>query len=329
MNLIELCEKIYEYDNFIIIPHVNPDGDSVGSSLSLCTLLRKMGKTAYIADIKNNMPKNMEFLSVDGFVAPKEFAFKTAFAVDCADKLRLFDVEIFDACDASFSIDHHVTNNSFAKYSYVDSKASATGEIVHSIAKCLDISLDKDVAKYLFCSISSDTGNFKFSNTTSKTFKIAADLYDIYGEFSDITRAMFDEVTLNQLKANEYVLSNLKMLMDGKIALTSVHYEYLEQNGLSFDDVEFLSSLPRRIKGVEVGVFVKIKKDEIKVSLRSNKYIDVSKIAALFGGGGHVRASGVSFYDTSFDDVCEKLIKAIENEIKKRNEWYKRNNCNK
>ena len=73
MNLIELCEKIYEYDNFIIIPHVNPDGDSVGSSLSLCTLLRKIGKTAYIADIKNNMPKNMEFLSVDGFVAPKDF----------------------------------------------------------------------------------------------------------------------------------------------------------------------------------------------------------------------------------------------------------------
>lgn len=320
LSLIDVCKKIYDYDNFIIIPHINPDGDAAGSAMALCTILRKIGKTAYIADIKNNMPNNVEFLDIAGFIAPKDYAFKTAFAVDCADKARLFDVETFDKCEVSFSIDHHVTNNEFADYCYVDSKASATGEIIYEILKNLNIELNKQLAQYLFCSISSDTGNFKFSNTTSKTFRIVADLYDVYGEFSDLTRIMFDEVTLNQLKANEYVLSNLKLLMDGKIALTFVHYEYLEQNGLEFDDVEFLSSLPRRIKCVEVGVFVKIRKDEIKVSLRSNKYVDVSKIASLFGGGGHIRASGVSFYNTSFDDVCEKLIKAIENEIKKRYE---------
>lgn len=327
MNLFDICENVLKYDDFIIIPHINPDGDSVGSSLSLCSLLRKLGKNAYIADISENMPKNVEFLSLDGFVAPKDFCFKTAFCVDCADKMRLFDIELFDKCETSFSIDHHVTNNEFASFALVDSKASATGEIVHSMYKIFDVSPDKNDAMYMFCSISSDTGNFKFSNTTSNTFKIAGELYDVYGEFSDLTRAMYDEVTLNQLKANEYVLSNLKLVMDGKIAYSYVHYDYLEKNGLGFDEVEFLSSLPRQIKGVEVGMFIKIRKDEIKVSLRSNKYINVSEIAASFGGGGHVRAAGVSFFDTSFEDVCEKLIKAIENEIKKRYEWYKRNNC--
>ncbi len=320
MSLIDICKKIYDYDNFIIIPHINPDGDAVGSAMSLCTILRKIGKTAYIADISDNMPNNVGFLDITDFIAPDSYNYKTAFSVDCADKMRLFDSELFDACDVSFSIDHHVTNNEFASYSYVDANSSATGEIVYEILKNLNVKLDKQLAKYLYTSIASDTGNFKFSNTTSKTFKMAADLYDVYGEFSDLSRIMFDEVSLNQLKANEYVLSNLKLIMNGKIALTFVHYDYLEQNGLTFNDVEFLSSLPRRIKGVEVGVFVKIKKDEIKVSLRSNKYIDVSKIASLFGGGGHIRASGVSFYDTPFDLVCEKLIKAIENEIKKRYE---------
>lgn len=315
MNLIDFSEKIKEYDNFIIIPHINPDGDSVGAALALCKILRALNKTAYIADISESFPKNLAFIDANGYIAPDDFAAETAFSEDCADEGRMFDKSLFENCKNSFSIDHHITNNGFANFNYIDANASATGEIVFELAKALDIKIDAECAKYLYCAIASDTGSFKYSNTSSKTFRIAADLRDIYGEFSDLSHTMFDEFTINQLKLKEYALSKLKLYLDGKVAVMYVDYEYLEENGFDFNDADFLTSIPRSVKGVEVGIFAKIKRDEVKVSLRSNKYFDVSKIAAMFGGGGHKRASGISFH-ISFGEIIEKLLKAIENEIK-------------
>lgn len=314
MNLFDFCEKIKEYDKFIVIPHINPDGDAVGSALCLCRLLRSLKKTAYVSDISENMPKNLGFIDVSEYAAPKDYKPDTAFSSDCADRGRMYDIEVFDSCKNSLCIDHHITNSGFADFNYIDPKASATGEIVFEIAKMLDLPIDKECAKYLYCAIASDTGSFKYSNTSAKTFRIAADLRDIYGEFSYLSHAMFDEFSAHQLKLQGYVISNMKTYFDGRVVVMAIDFNYLEKNNLSFDDADFLSSLPRSVKGAEVGIFAKIKRSEIKISLRSNEYIDVSHIAAKFGGGGHKRAAGVSF-DVSYDEAIDKLLKAIGNEI--------------
>ena len=315
MNLIDFSEKIKDFNDFIIIPHINPDGDAVGSALALCDVLRKIGKTAYVADISKSMPKNLGFIDVCGYTAPENYAPKTAFAEDCADKERMFDKTLFEACGNSFCIDHHVTNKGFADFNYIDADASATGEIVFSLAKSLDAEIGKNCAKYLYCAIASDTGSFKYSNTSEKTFEIAGSLRKIYGEFSNLSHAMFDEFTVEQLRMKQHVLESLKLYHNGKIAVMCVDYEYLENNGFAFDDADFLTSIPRSVKGVEVGIFAKIKRDEIKFSLRSSEFVNVSEIAAKFGGGGHKRAAGVSF-KIPYDEAVEKLLKAIENEIR-------------
>ena len=315
MNLIDFSEKIKDFDDFIIIPHINPDGDSVGSALALCLVLREIGKTAYVADITENMPKNLGFIDVCGFTAPKDFVPKTAFAEDCADKARMFDESAFDKCENSFCIDHHITNGGFADFNLVNSEASATGEIVFDIAKALDVRLSRECAKYLYCAIASDTGSFKYSNASEKTFEIAAVLRKIYGEFSSLSHAMFDEITLEQLYLKQHALESLKIYHGGKTAVMCIDYKYLEENGLTFDQADFLAGIPRSIKGIEVGVFAKIKRDEVKFSLRSNEFANVAEIAAKFGGGGHKRAAGVSF-EIPYDEAIQKLLKAIEDEIR-------------
>lgn len=314
MNLIDFSEKIKDYNDFIIIPHISPDGDAMGSALALCDILRSLGKIAYVADISCEMPKNLGFIDLCGYAAPENYEPKTAFAEDCADKARMFDEKLFDECESSFCIDHHITNFGFADFNFIDADAGATGEIVFELAKALDVKISKNSAMYLYCAIASDTGSFKYSNTSAKTFEIAAVLRKIYGEFSNISHVMFDEFTIEQMRLKQYVLESLKLYCGGKAAVMRVDYDYLEKNGFTFDDAEFLTGIPCSIKGVEVGVFAKIKRDEIKFSLRSNKFANVSEIAAKFGGGGHKRAAGVSF-KLPYDEAIEKLLRAIENEI--------------
>ncbi|UKI37722.1 MAG: DHHA1 domain-containing protein [Clostridiales bacterium] len=219
-------------------------------------------------------------------------------------------------CENSFCIDHHVTNKGFADFNYIDADASATGEIVFALAKALDVkNRQKNCAKYLYCAVASDTGSFKYSNTSEKTFEIAGALRKIYGEFSNLSHAMFDEFTVEQLRLKQHVLESLKLYHGGKKPRLCALITNILKTVSRLTTRIFLTSIPRSVKGVEVGIFAKIKRDEIKFSLRSNEFVNVSEIAAKFGGGGHKRASGVSF-KIPYDEAVEKLLKAIENEIR-------------
>ena len=161
------------------------------------------------------------------------------------------------------------------------------------LIQALDLPMTKELALPLYGAISADTGNFRYSNTTPRTHEIAARLLETGIDFYGLTRRMFDTMTVGQLQAQAYAVEHLTLHCGGQAAFLPMSYQYLEAHGMTFDEVDFLSTLPRTIEGVEVGVYFKQKSErEVKVSLRSNDRVDVAALAGRFGGGGHERHSG-------------------------------------
>lgn len=298
-----------------VIPHKNPDGDALGSSYALAHCLKKAGKSVSIL-FSGDMPKNLSFLMTDEFKSTQNTAYDTVIMVDCADEFRVDENEkkIFETCENTVVIDHHATNKGFGKLNYIDASSAAAGEIIYDCIENIScFSLDDTVAKYLYTAIVCDTGSFKYSNTTPKTHLIAAKLMEYNIDIAEISRKAFETKTINQCKLYSYALDNLGFFCGGKVGMTYVSYKYLQENNMDFDEADYLVSLPRDIEGVEVGVFLKIKSEnEIKVSFRSNAYIDVAKLASDFGGGGHIRAAGCSVFNKTFEETKELIIKSLE-----------------
>ncbi|MBE7030894.1 MAG: bifunctional oligoribonuclease/PAP phosphatase NrnA [Ruminococcaceae bacterium] len=313
--LKQIAQALLSKDNFAIFPHVNPDGDCLGSALALCSALRNMGKKAYVVTT-DPIPQNIAFLWDEGFCAPNGWKPACAVAVDCADPDRMSDKACFDGAPFTCCMDHHGTNPGYGDLSFVEPQAAATGEIIFSLlTDCLGVPLTPFERDCLYTAICTDTGNFKFSNTTPRTHRIAAELIAAGVDVADMSQRLFDTLTLRQLKAHAEAVKNLSVYMDGRVAVTFVSTAFLQENGMGFEDVDFLSSMPRNVEGAEVGIFCKERTPgEIKVSLRSNHCVDVSEIAALFGGGGHKRAAGATISGTR-QQAVEQLLAEIAKRV--------------
>ena len=294
-NLSEIATELLKKDNFIIIPHKNPDGDCLGSSAALALALRDIGKTAYIS-LPNNIGERLQFLWDDSYKTPEDFVCDVCIAVDVAADYMMDQLkdEIFDKAPFTVCLDHHGTNSGIAHMNFIDANASAAGEVIYRLLLEMKCSISKKIATALYSAIASDTGSFRYSNTTSDTHKIAARLVDTGIDSANIMRILFETKTMEQTKIMSDIIDNMEFYFDNKVCITYCNEDMLKKYNLTFDDVDEYATLPRTIKGVEVGIFLKDRGDsEIKASLRSNEYIDVSKIASSLGGGGHIRASGV------------------------------------
>ena len=295
-NLSEIALVLREKDNFIIIPHKNPDGDCLGSSVALLLGLRDIGKTAYIS-LPNNPGERLSFLWDESYRAPEGFACDVCIAVDVAagymmDRLK---EEIFDKAPFTVCLDHHGTNKGIADMNFIDASASAAGEVIYRLLLELKCIVSKDIASALYSAIASDTGSFRYSNTTSDTLKISAELVGLGIDSAKIMRILFETKSIAQTKIMSDIIDNMEFYFDNKVCITYCNEQMLSKYNLTFDDVDEYSTLPRTIKGVEVGVFLKCYSEhETKASLRSNEYADVSQVAASLGGGGHIRAAGVT-----------------------------------
>lgn len=311
-QLNAVSDIIKKYNSFLLIPHKNPDGDCIGSVSALAEAINAMGKEAKIA-VPGKIPERLEFLWNDKYKYTGQ-QYDVCITVDVAALYMIDDLKekLFDKSNLTVCIDHHTTNSGFADFNCIDGNAAAAGEIVYKlIHKHLNADCNAFCNECLYAAIVSDTGSFQYSNTTEETHLIAADLLKSGINSQRIMRLLFENKKIESLKFMSEIIQNMEFFFDGKLCITFIDKNSLNKYGLTFEAVDEYSSLPRSVKGVEVGVLLKIySENEIKISLRSNEYADVSAIAAKLGGGGHIRAAGATV-NMNLNDAKKRLTKLV------------------
>lgn len=323
MNEIQkLLDLIRHSKNILITSHENPDGDALGSTLSLGLGLKKIGKEVTLYN-KDGVPEMLEFLphseNIVNSLSSISGPFDIAFAVDCTSTSRAGrDFEEYaksDNCKSVVIIDHHQTTGSDADIHLLDEGASSTGILIYKILKTLEIDLDKEIAENIYTTIVSDTGSFSYSNTNSDTLRIAAELVDLGVQPSKVSQAIYENEPLRKLELYKLAIPTLEISQDEIIASVYVDKKMFDETGTTRQDTEGLVNVPRSIKGVDVAMLFRQEGEEgepeWKVSLRSKGRVNVAKIAEGFGGGGHARAAGCSIKG-SIQEVKSKLISSVQ-----------------
>ncbi len=296
-SLEEVAEFLRKGKKAVICGHAMPDGDSVGSVLAMSFLFSGIGMENYVvtADpipaIYNFLPGIENVKSIDGF--PEDY--DLAVILDCTDLSRLGDKlsAWIGKIPAIVNIDHHVSNQEFGSCNYVDPKAGATGEIIFELIKLMGVSLTKEMAVNLYAAIVMDTGSFRFDNTTDKTYEIAAELFRTGIKVTEINAHLFENKDLVHLKLLGYALTQLNTSADGRVAWVTIPIRVMQEFGALDEHADGIINYPRMLESAEIGLlFREINPGIVKVGFRSKKLIDVNKLAAVFGGGGHPRASG-------------------------------------
>ncbi len=297
---------------FNLVSHIQPDGDSIGSLLALGEALVQSGKlvrlfTPAAVPRKYTFLQGSENISADSGSWDGDAA---AVVLDCSDLERTghFKDEIIRAV-AVINIDHHVTNRYFGTANLVDPAAAATGEIIFGLLKMMQLDLTPSMAESLYVAISTDTGSFKFDNTTADTHHTAAALLESHDLNPGIlSQRIFDEHPLSYFLVLKKVLGTLELYGESKIAAITASREMLDQCGAQVDELDGMINYTRNIEGVEIGIMFFIDRDaEVKVGFRS-KSIDVSALAGKLGGGGHPRAAGCRMKG-AYGPVKEQVIR--------------------
>jgi phosphoesterase RecJ-like protein len=321
LSLDELCRSVAQNKRTLILYHVRPDADAVGSAFALRELLRVMNIPAYCA-CSDEIPERLLFL-VDGaqgstlIEGDLKLDYERVIAVDSAAPSQLGP--LFDRLhrDVDIMIDHHAKGTAYAD-NYIDTDAAATGEIIYRMARrmvelgYID-SIPERTLNSLYAAISADTGCFKFANTTPQTMRIAAELMEEGVDFSHINTLLYDSKPMVQIKAEGEAIYRLKTYMDGKISSVVFPYSLKCSLGASSEHLETLIDVARSVGGTEVAFVVKQNTEEklFNVSMRSMGSVDVSEICARFGGGGHKRAAGCRLVAESAESAEKKLLEEI------------------
>lgn len=311
-NLSSILEKV---PAAALFSHVSPDGDSLGSMLALGLALESMGKKIYYYNA-GPIPENLKFLpGIDliSNVCPESLPDVLIF-IDCAEAERAHSTinkELFNGKQV-INIDHHVSNSNFGTINWVDPKAAATGEMVYSLLKKMGVVISQNIAINLYTAIITDTGRFSYSNTTPNSFRVAAQLVRTGIDLATINNILFERKTFPQIKLLHKALSNLQLLHNNTLAVIVLSQKDFWETGADESLSEGLVNYARNIEQVEAAVLLKeIRDNEVKVSFRSNSWLDVNQVASKFNGGGHVRASGCTIY-LPLTEAVKEVITALE-----------------
>ena len=312
-SFYDMAEIALNTTQVYIIPHENPDGDALGSSFALCEFIRSLGKKADVVTDKP-IPENYRFMEIESILPENATENRDVFVLDCGDSSRMSTrQEIYDRAKNKYVIDHHMTNKGFGDYCLVQGGYSSTGEIIYNIIKEAEKKENKSflndrIAFFIYTAIISDTGGLKYSSTTQNTFLAVAELSTHNVDIAYVNRMLFDSNPLRKIKLQALVMSTLNILCDSKLAFVYSTIDMMKKAGALENDTEGFVNIPRSIEGVEVAIYFKEKKDkEIKVSMRSNTYADVSKISTILNGGGHFHASGFTVNEC-LEDAIKKVI---------------------
>ena len=317
MNYQDFTKNIVEADDIVIFSHVNPDGDTVGSMVALYQIIKNNYKKEPVMVVAGDIPDIYKFLpdiskAVTFDKISKDKVFSLAIAIDIAAKDRMgMGTAIFDRAKVKMNIDHHKTNNGFGDYSLIRPEACSAGEILFDMFEELGLSINKEIADSLYTSIVTDTGGFRFENTTAKTFQIASKLVEYGVHAGEIARYCFESKPKPMVLLQANALMNAEFLENEKIAYTCITIADMAQLHAKEDYTEGIVGALRQIKTTEVAAVLKeVTSQSTKVSLRS-KHVDVSKIAAAFNGGGHAFAAGCTI-QKPIQIAKDKLIEEIK-----------------
>lgn len=305
----DTCSFLEARDNFTLLTHAQPDGDTIGSAYALAYALKLKGKRVRVL-CGDHIPSKFKYIM--NSLKPDNDACDTVIALDVADTKLLGSLEdeykdIIELC-----IDHHVSNREYAKNLLLDPTASATCEVVYHVIKGLDVPFTKHILDGIYTGIITDSGCFKYSNCTATTHRIAAELIDLGVDYAEINRVMFDTKSRGRIKIEAAVMDNMEFAFGGRVALIAVTQKMIKEAGCTTSDLDGINTLSRIIEGVMVGVTLREKEGgKYKVSLRTNAPIDATKICSEFGGGGHPRAAGCEL-ECSLEEAKARIIPVVK-----------------
>ena len=292
LTIPELARELLAGDNYVMLTHRRPDGDTIGCAAALARGLRKLGKIAHILENPQFTEKYRPYL--EGLTVKAVAENATLIAVDVAAEGMLS----FNALDyvnqIAYRIDHHGSKADVAKKGYIDPEAAACGEIILDLLEEMNTPLDAKIGEALYVAISTDTGCFRFSNVTANTLRAAAKCKDMGADTFAINQVMFLTKRLSRLKLDAYLTENTEFYADGKVAVSAIPDEVRTHLGITEDDIDDISGFGREIEGVKVAVMLRQVQDGGKISVRTAPGYDAAAICAHLGGGGHKAAAGAT-----------------------------------
>ena len=305
----EAARWLLEHDNFAILTHRRPDGDTLGSAAVLCRGLRQLGKIAHIVENKEITPKFAHLHENLTKKWPDDT--DTLVSVDVASPNMLSDAFRQFAGKIGLRIDHHETATSFTDCELVEPHAGACAETVWDVLELMNVVLDKPMAQALYTAIATDTGCFRFPNTSAHTYRTAAACADTGADLNTITRDIFETNSFRRLKIQSWIIENAAFLAEGKLALVAIPLEVERQIGVTEDDMDNISGYLRTIEGVKMAATLRQQADgAVKASVRALPGWDAAQVCAKFGGGGHRGAAGASI-SLSVEEAAKAVEKAM------------------
>ncbi|WP_166237889.1 DHH family phosphoesterase [Paenibacillus turpanensis] len=308
------AEFVMGHNDVLVVSHVQPDGDAAGSTFAVGHMLNSLGKTFTLVN-EGTMPEKYRFmsggLSIHTYESVQQLGqrFQAVIAVDCADFGRLGLVSELIASGTPFlNIDHHATNDSFGTVNLIQADAAATAEILYDLAIEMNARWTPELATCLYSGLLTDTGGFRYSNTSTKVMETAGRLLQLGAKGPELAERLLERVTLAQIQLLRRALSTLALAADNRVAWMTVTLKDVEECGANPEDLDGLVNYPRNIEGVEVGLlFKQSPKGGVKVGFRSSGTVDVAEIAQSLGGGGHRRAAGASV-QLEMDEAVQLVV---------------------
>ena len=309
-----VVSRLLGADDILILCHKNPDGDTLGSGAALCLALRRLGKTAAVL-CSDPIPAMYAFLPITVFDG--SFAPRFVVAVDVAG-IQLFGdknnmpryAEHVDLC-----IDHHASNSGYAYESLVDGSVAAAAELLTSLIPELGVELTPDIAACLYTGLATDTGCFRFTNTTAATHRAAARLIEAGADVATLNERLFECRSHARMEAERMALESLEYYYGDRCAMICLTWDQIQAAGVAGAELEDLTSLPRSIEGVEVGLTLRQQKDgSYKISVRTGNQTNACSIARRLGGGGHPRAAGCEI-SGNLDNAKHAILDEVKKEL--------------
>lgn len=310
VTLQEIAQKLKNAKKVALFTHMRPDGDAYGSLFALGCALDRLGIACSLCN-ESDVPSNLTFLKgLDRLQKTPDGDEDLYLALDSADSARLGNLtECFMAFSKkhdTFSVDHHVSNTRYAKYNYVRCCSANCMNVFHLIEE-LGVALDREIAEYLLLGLLTDSGNFSHDDVTEETLSIGAKMVGAGANICELQYQLFKKQSKARAALYAQTMSKMRFAHDDKFAYIVIERAVMEKVGADNGMTEGFVDFPLNVEGVEIAAsLLEMKKGQYKVSLRSKKYADVNQLAAVYGGGGHVRAAGCMLYG-ELEEILDKL----------------------
>lgn len=313
IELTEIAERIFAAKSVVLFPHVNPDGDAIGSCVGLCCALKQRNIDACVYS-EGSVPEYLKFLNTDVFTDDfvKSGNPDICVAVDCGEDQRIGDrLGAFYGGKVRMCIDHHLSKTGYGDHYYIDESAAAVCEIIYDMLKHMGVRFERDIANALYTGLSTDTGNYQYSNTTPHDHEIAAELLRAGVDHTSIMVNLYQNRGLKKVICESKAIEKMQVFAGGKGILSFLSSSEIAQIDATNEDTDQIIDALRNINGIEIAAYLEERENGIKVSMRAKTYGNVAEICERNGGGGHVKAAGCTM-KMSMEEAYSIIKREIE-----------------